>query len=292
MLNHPLPQTQQPRARRGSALRAATGMLAALLLAAMCGCRPASKATPPPNRPSPKASATSGETAPSPLATDGGNYRAIGERDLFRPLVAVPKAAEGGGGGGEAKGGPGGAGGKAGGKGGPNAAPGGPPRPPDPTADLALTGIIETTDGLRALVEQISTRKGEFVAVGEQAFGFTVKALEAKAITLAQGPRTYELTLGAKEMPSVEPAAVASAPSPTPSPSASPAPSSPPSGMPDFGGMSSDQRRQAFQDWWNGMSEQQRQDFRSRRGGGGGGGPGGGFGGGRRGGGGGGPRGR
>jgi len=275
MLNHSPSHTQ-----RRTLLRAVVGVLAALLFAALCGCRPTSKATTTPNRPSPKVSVTADEADPPPDTTDAGSYRAIGERDLFRPLVAAPKSAEGAGGGGETKGG---VAAKAGAKAGTNAPPGGPPRPPDPTADLALTGIIETTDGLRALVEQISTRRGEFVAPGEQAFGFTVKTISAGVVTLAQGPRTYDLRLGAKEMPSVEP--TAAAPSATPTPTASSTPSGPPSGMPDFGGMSSDQRRQAFQNWWNGMSEEQRQQFRSRRGGGGGfggyGGPRGGFGGGR-----------
>jgi hypothetical protein len=272
MMSHP------PSGRpQGTTLPALAGILAALLLGALCGCRPASKAALPPSRPSLTAAAGTEQTDPSLGTTDAGNYRAIGERDLFRPLVAAPKSAGGAGGAGETKGG---AGTKAGGKAGPNTPPGGPPRPPDPTADLALTGIIETTDGLRALVEQISTRKGEFVAPGERAFGFTVKTIAAGVITLAQGPKTYDLRLGAKEMPTVEPAAAA-APSSAPTPSASSSPSGPPSGMPDFGGMSSDQRRQAFQNWWNNMPEDQRQQFRNRRGGGGFGGPGGGFGGGR-----------
>ncbi len=70
--------------------------------------------------------------------------------------------------------------------------------PPDPTADLALTGVVETSSGLRALIEQLSARRGQYVAVGEVVFGFTVQAIRPKSVTLAQGPKTYELRLGEK----------------------------------------------------------------------------------------------
>jgi len=257
---------------------ATVALLSAAVLLAMGGCKQTTKSVAAANPSLPHASHSATPTEGQTDPTTDVNYDAISERNLFRPLVTAPKPAGAGAGGAQA-----GAGAppstKAGGQ-----SPGGSrgpasAGPPDPTADLALTGIIETTDGLRALVEQISTRRGEFVAAGEQAFGLTVKAITAGAITLAQGPRTYELKLGAKEMPAVQPAAVASAASATPSPSASSTSSGSPSGMPSFGGMSSDQRRQAFQNWWNGMSEQQRQEFRNRRGGYGGGR--GGFGGGR-----------
>ena len=251
----------------------------ALLAALLGGCGP--KATPP----EADARGPSRVASPpddSPVATaprDANGYRAIAERDLFRPLVTAPKSAEGGGGGEAAAAGSGGSSAtKAGAK--PPGGPGGPVPGgrPDPTADLALTGIIETTDGLWALVEQISTKRGEFVAVGAMAFGMTVKEIQAGAITLVQGPRTYELKLGAKQIGGDTAAAPAPAAPSGPAQPAASAPT-PPSGMPTFGGMSFDQRRDAFQNWWNSMSEEDRQRFRERRGGFGGG-PGGGFGGG------------
>jgi hypothetical protein len=269
------------RSSLGLTASAAVGPLVALVLATTCGCRPTTKAQVSSADTAPRASAASVEPdEPAPVVNASG-YRAIDERDLFRPLVTAPKAAEAGAGGGagETKGG---SGTKSGGPGagGPGSTHSGPP---DPTADLALTGVIETTDGLRALIEQISTRQGDFVAVGEVAFGLVVKAISADSVTMSQGDKTYDLRLGAKELPTVGPAVAASAATPSaPSPpSTSSGPSSPPAGMPNFSGMSSDQRRQAFQNWWNGMSEDQRQQFRSRRGGGGSGGGAGGYGGGR-----------
>lgn len=199
---------------------------------------------------------------------DRNAYRAISERNLFRPLVVAPKS-------GTSVGAPLGSG-KSGGSGSATKSqegsirPSAPPTPSDPTADLALTGIIETTDGLRALVEQISTRKGDFVGVGDQVFGFTVKSIEPGMVTLAQGPKTYVLRLGAKNIPDTTPSPSASSsapPSSTGPPSqssASPPSFTPPAGMPDFRNMSSEQRRQFFRDWWNRMPEEQRERFRSR----------------------------
>jgi hypothetical protein len=263
---------------RGSWLCVAAA--AVLLLVAASGCRSAKKPSSDSASHPEHTSLTTGDADATPSASrDASSYREIGERDLFRPLVSAPKPSVGGGG--EA----GGSSAKAGGGTAAGAAATHPSAPPDPTADLALTGIVETTDGLLVLVESISTKHGEFVGVGEQAFGFTVKSVGPDSVTLARGSQTYELRLGAKEIggDTTTPAAPA-APATPAAPEAS---TSPPAGMPNFGGMSSDQRRQAFQNWWNGMSEQDRQRFRDRRGGGGGGfgggrgGFGGGFGGGR-----------
>jgi hypothetical protein len=193
------------------------------------------------------------------------DYRPIAERNLFRPLVVAPKS-----GGGEA------AAGGAAAKGGPASAPkGGAPTPggaakggppPDPTADLALTGIIETTDGLRALIEKLSTRQGDFVAVGDQVFGFTLKAIAAGSVTLAQGSRTHELKLGAKEIASAAAPAAPAPPTPgPPAPGAGPPGGQMPPGMPDFRSMSPDQRRAGYGGWWNNLTEEQKADFRCRR---------------------------
>ena len=149
------------------------------------------------------------EPAPlDPLA----DYGAIASRNLFRPLVAAPKAGQTT---------------KASGKNAPGSAPPGPKpagpqpaptgrsvSPPDPAADLALTGIVETSSGLRALIEQLSTRKGQYVAVGETVFGFTVRVIRPKSVTVAQGPKTYELRLGDKVAEPRSMPAAASGPAP------------------------------------------------------------------------------
>jgi len=262
------------RGRRPGSIRGRWAALAGVTVLTLCvgGCQPKTK---PPSRASvgsSRVSPASAQPGPAAGAKDAAGYRAIAERDLFRPLVRPPgQGGAGGGGAAESAAG----GGAVAAKGGDRPAGGAgrptPSGPPDPTADLALTGIIETTEGLWALVEQISTRKGAFVGVGETAFGLTVKEIRPGSATLAQGSRTYELGLGAKVIAGDTPAAPApSAPSGSPSPGAS-SPTSPPSGMPSFGGMSSDQRREAFQGWWNSMSEEDRQRFRERRGGFGGG---------------------
>ncbi|MGQ9731993.1 MAG: hypothetical protein ACUVX8_12070, partial [Candidatus Zipacnadales bacterium] len=155
---------------------------------------------------------------------------------------------------------------------------------PNPTADLALTGIIETTDGLRALIEKMSTRQGEFVAVGEPVFGFVLQNITADEVTLSQGGHEYKLRLGEKEIQPVPVSEVAK-PSSGSEPMASTSPSSPsssssgvtrPPGFPDFSGMSPEQRRDAYRRWWDSLSESQRDQYRSQRFGRSRGGPGGG----------------
>jgi len=213
------------------------------------------------------------------LATASANYETIAERDVFRPLVVNRRDAAGGESGGEAGGG--------GATGSPkSASPAAgtePPKPPDPTADIALTGIIETTDGLEVLLENIKTGEGHFAAVGETVFGLQVIEVGPGTVALKQADKDYELKLGEKEIAKETVASASSSGESTPSaPSGASdgASASTPGGMPNLMGMSSEDRRAA----WENMSEEQRNAMREQmraRYGGGRGGPGGGGRGGR-----------
>jgi hypothetical protein len=79
-------------------------------------------------------------------------------------------------------------------------APSTPPRR-DPTVDLAMTGVVESSVGLMALIKDIRRDTSVYAGVGGEAFGLHVAAIEAKRVTLAQGEQTYTIELGAKEIP-------------------------------------------------------------------------------------------
>jgi hypothetical protein len=137
--------------------------------------------------------------------TDGrpsAPYTEIADRNIFRPLVVRPKGPEGAPSPPStvAKTGPeaGKAGNPASGKAG---GPGMPPRPLDPLADLALTGVTEVGGRLQALIEHISTRLGQYVAVGERIDGFGLKSIQATSVVLEKGGKEYTLRMGAKEVP-------------------------------------------------------------------------------------------
>ena len=207
-----------------------------------------------------------GEDAATDAPEDDGvdvamvNYQAIAERDPFRPLVNAPRQAGAGGGGG----------------GGTSAKPSGPsgnrpttpPTPPDPTADLALTGIMESTDGLQVLVEKISTGEGVFAGVGDTVFGFEVQEVEPGIVRLVQGAKTHELKLGEKEIgektPAAKPTEGDTKSGEAPKDAATP---TGPGGMPDFGSMSDAQRRAAMEQWrqrFENMSPEQRESYRNQ----------------------------
>ncbi len=213
--------------------------------------------------PAPTASITGAETEETPVARD---YQFVSERNVFRPLVVAPKS-EGGGSGEVTPSTPNPRSTSAAGPSRPN-----PPRPPDPTADLAITGITETTDGLRVLIEKLSTREGKYAAVGDVAFGLTVKTIGRGTVTLAQGEKEYELKLGQKEIGPTTPATPQTGEKPgTQTASATPSTSSS-SGAPPFGGrmdwrnMSPEERQRAMEErrrWWEGLSESERGSYRS-----------------------------
>lgn len=246
----------------GSAI-AAVGLAAAIITsAAVLGCSRSKqqKSHGLPRRPATSAAGT--ETKETPVARD---YQFVNERNLFRPLVVAPKG-EGGGSGEVPPPRP-----DAGGASAAAQSPSAPPRPPDPTADLAITGVTETTDGLRALIEKLSTHQGQYVRVGDMAFGFTVQSIGRGAVTLAQGEKEYELKLGEKEIAAATPTTPQTTASPA-TQTASATSSSSPGSSPSFGGgmdwrnMSPEQRQRAMEErrrWWEGLSESERDRYRS-----------------------------
>jgi len=119
-------------------------------------------------------------------------YDEIVKRDVFRPLVKAKRV--------EGSDGPG-----AGSTSGPAVAkPATTPtpsvEPPDPVGDLALTGVVEVDRKLQALIEKVSTRVGEFVAVGEEFDGFRVASISIDAVALERDGRSYTLRMGEKEL--------------------------------------------------------------------------------------------
>jgi hypothetical protein len=110
-----------------------------------------------------------------------GDYSYISSRDLFRPLVEPPKQE--------------------------------PPKvqepkkkeeekpkpsPPDPTSDLILTGIINMSDGKRAIIENRQGTEGHYVREGEMVRGMKVLEIGENYVALekSDGSRA-ELRLGA-----------------------------------------------------------------------------------------------
>ncbi len=76
------------------------------------------------------------------------------------------------------------------------------PRPaPDPTIDLAMTGVVESNGGLMALIKNIRSDDSVYAGVDDSAFGLQVAAIEAKQVTFAQGEETYTLAMGEKDVP-------------------------------------------------------------------------------------------
>jgi hypothetical protein len=143
------------------------------------------------------------EPATTELAAD---YAAVAQRDIFRPLVRVPKAAEGGVG--EGTPAPGTQKATA-----PTSGPGpagSPPKPADPLADLALTGVVQVGGRLQVLIERISTRTGRYVALHEEFEGFRVALIGENSAVLERGGKQFTLLMGSRQLPDQAAAAPAS----------------------------------------------------------------------------------
>ena len=176
--------------------RASRRLWAAAAMAAvvsLCGCAHPRRARPT-ARPSTSTTQASGREVAAP-APPAGDYGGISARNLFHPLVVAPKGGEKAAAAGAAKTGSGQSGGT-------TVRPKPPPgtmAPPDPTADLALTGITEDALGLCVLVERMSTGEGHYARIGDTVFGFTVDRIGPGWVILRLARRTYELKLGQKE---------------------------------------------------------------------------------------------
>jgi len=194
--------------------------------------RPEPKGTPAASRSSRAEPVDSADEAPVRLVSD---YSAIAQRNLFRPLVSVPKTGEGAGGGGVEGGGPGASGPRAAPPSTRGSGPGsGPPQPPDPLADLALTGVVEVGGQLRILIEKVSARTGQWVALNAEYDGFRVVLIGESSAVLERGGKQYTLRMGGRELPAAP--SVAAATSATAGPGGPSASSSAPSAGPSFGG--------------------------------------------------------
>jgi hypothetical protein len=66
------------------------------------------------------------------------------------------------------------------------------PAPPD----VAVTGIVRAGGRQYALIEQVSTGRSSFLAEGDSALGYTVKAIHSDAVHLARGETQWRLALG------------------------------------------------------------------------------------------------
>ncbi|MGD8238545.1 MAG: hypothetical protein PVH68_08345 [Armatimonadota bacterium] len=80
----------------------------------------------------------------------------------------------------------------------------GPSEPPDPTRNLAMTGVVETNAGLMGLIKNVASGTSVYAGVGDTAFDLRVARIEAKRMTLARDDREYTLQMGAKEIPEAE----------------------------------------------------------------------------------------
>jgi hypothetical protein len=67
---------------------------------------------------------------------------------------------------------------------------------------LALTGITQVGDRLRALLERVSTGTGRYVSVGEEFHGFRVVEIQADSVVLEKDGQQGTLSMGAKRVSS------------------------------------------------------------------------------------------
>ena len=131
-------------------------------------------------------------------------YAVIAERNLFRPVGALPPSGEptapaGKGGNGKKRGGPGGSV--------PQLPPVGGQTPPSPPAsggpgggdfkkNIAFTGVVETSNGTQALIESLPTKETRFVSRGESAFGCRVVDIKPQSVSLEKDGSQFTLAIG------------------------------------------------------------------------------------------------
>ena len=72
--------------------------------------------------------------------------------------------------------------------------------PKGPTDDVAVTGFVEIGGQLQALVENVETGEGRYVAAGETIFGLTVAAIRRGRVIFEQAGKTYEVAAGEREI--------------------------------------------------------------------------------------------
>jgi len=77
------------------------------------------------------------------------------------------------------------------------------PPPSDPTKSIALMGVTFEGGKDTAWLVDLDRKERENAAVGERAFGFTVKKIAGDAVVLARGSDEYSIRLGEKQIPTV-----------------------------------------------------------------------------------------
>jgi hypothetical protein len=141
-----------------------------------------------------------------------------------------------------------------------------PPAPPDPTADLAMTGVVESNAGLKVLIQNVQTGASAYAGIDDEAFGLRVTRIDAKRVTLARGDSEYTLEMGAKELPEkTTEAAPASRPSATSASAPSAGEQRGPSGPGRRGFGSGDMMRRLDEALRSGRISREQYDSASRR---------------------------
>jgi len=150
---------------------------------------------------SPRDAKAKSEAKPAPQAAAKDDpYAVIVERNLFRPVqpgaVTAPPPSPGGG--------------KEPGKsgGGPPPPPKAPTLPPIPSGGkpsggdgefkktIAFTGMVETSTGKQALLENLTSKETRFVAQGENAFGCRLVDIAEGSVTLEKDGSQFKLRIG------------------------------------------------------------------------------------------------
>jgi hypothetical protein len=81
--------------------------------------------------------------------------------------------------------------------------PGTPAAPSDPLKSIALTGVTHESGADRVWLVNIDSRDRETAAVGQQAFGFKVKAIHPDRVVLERDGGEHVLRLGEKQVPAL-----------------------------------------------------------------------------------------
>jgi hypothetical protein len=157
-----------------------------------------SEPPPPARQPAPaETSEAAAEPEPSPQPSrPEKRYQTIADRNVFRPLVLPPKesqepeAPEL-----EAADQPAAPPGERG-----RASATSPTGKPDPMAGLALTGITQVGERLRALLEHVPTRVGRYVSVGDEFHGFRVVDIRGDSVVLGKDGQQHTLSMGARRL--------------------------------------------------------------------------------------------
>ncbi|MFH1062899.1 MAG: type II secretion system protein N [Candidatus Omnitrophota bacterium] len=86
-------------------------------------------------------------------------------------------------------------------------------KPEKDSLDFILTGVIESKNGYKAIVEQKSSKKGFYVSVNEAIENYTVKAIMPNKILIEKDGQEFELKLqqGSQQKEQAAPPAITAA---------------------------------------------------------------------------------